>query len=123
MQTPVGDSVVGSGGTELFLRTDPHRLPVGEREHGHSCGALGGPAGAGDTYGSAGFFAPTDCSPYPEGQPLSTGDVVVRDVPPLPTSNQQCKSGGWRTYGVFKSQGDCVSFVATGGKNPPGSSL
>jgi hypothetical protein len=31
----------------------------------------------------------------------------------------QCKNGGWLNYGVFKNQGDCVSFVATGGKNPP----
>jgi hypothetical protein len=38
---------------------------------------------------------------------------------PLPTSKAQCKNGGWKTYGVFKNQGDCVSFVATGGKNPP----
>ena len=40
-------------------------------------------------------------------------------VPILPTSTQQCKAGGWQTYSVFKNQGDCVSFVATGGKNPP----
>jgi hypothetical protein len=47
--------------------------------------------------------------------------VTVTDAPsPLPTSKDQCKNGGWRTYGVFKNQGDCVSFVATGGKNPPG---
>ncbi|MBM3218471.1 MAG: GAF domain-containing protein [Candidatus Rokubacteria bacterium] len=26
---------------------------------------------------------------------------------------------GWQTFGVFKNQGDCVSFVATGGKNKP----
>jgi hypothetical protein len=32
----------------------------------------------------------------------------------------QCKNGGWTTYGVFKNQGDCVSFVATKGENPPG---
>ena len=38
----------------------------------------------------------------------------------LPASKDQCKNGGWRNYGTtFKSQGDCVSFVATGGKNPP----
>jgi hypothetical protein len=36
-----------------------------------------------------------------------------------PTSKDQCKNGGWRTYGVFKNQGDCVSFVATKGKNTP----
>jgi hypothetical protein len=29
-------------------------------------------------------------------------------------------NGGWRSFGsVFKNQGDCVSFVATGGKNSP----
>jgi hypothetical protein len=35
---------------------------------------------------------------------------------------QDCKNGSWRNFGVFKNQGDCVSFVATGGKNPPGKS-
>jgi hypothetical protein len=37
----------------------------------------------------------------------------------LPTSKEQCKDGGWQAFGVFKDQGDCVSYVATGGKNPP----
>jgi hypothetical protein len=48
-----------------------------------------------------------------------SGDLVVVDSGALPTSKDQCKKGGWRQYGVFKNQGDCVSFVATGGKNPP----
>ena len=38
---------------------------------------------------------------------------------PLPTSKAQCMNSGWKTYGAFKNQGDCVSFVATGGKNQP----
>jgi hypothetical protein len=37
----------------------------------------------------------------------------------LPTTGDQCKKGGWVAYGVFKNQGDCVSFVATKGKNQP----
>ncbi|MDA1004379.1 MAG: hypothetical protein O3B31_13710 [Chloroflexi bacterium] len=37
----------------------------------------------------------------------------------LPTSKDQCKNGGWTAFGRFKNQGDCVSFVATKGKNPP----
>jgi len=39
-----------------------------------------------------------------------------------PTSKDQCKDGGWKSFNnpAFKNQGDCVSFVATGGKNPPG---
>ena len=33
---------------------------------------------------------------------------------------QQCRDGGWKSFGtLFKNQGDCVSFFATGGKNPP----
>jgi hypothetical protein len=69
--------------------------------------------------------------PIPEGAPCSplgfavdftlvSGDIAVADnAPILPTSREQCQNGGWRSYGVFKNQGDCVSFVATGGKNPP----
>ena len=39
--------------------------------------------------------------------------------PTLPTATGQCLNGGWQTFKVFKNQGDCVSFVATKGKNPP----
>lgn len=39
---------------------------------------------------------------------------------PLPTAADQCKKDAWQTYGVFKTQGDCVSYVETGGHNPPG---
>jgi len=38
----------------------------------------------------------------------------------MPTNKDQCKNDGWKAYGTtFKNQGDCVSFVATGGKNQP----
>jgi hypothetical protein len=40
----------------------------------------------------------------------------------VPTSKSQCKKGGWRDFDLFKNQGDCVSFVATKGKNPPSGS-
>jgi hypothetical protein len=37
--------------------------------------------------------------------------------------HQQCVHGGWISFGaLFKNPGDCVSFFATGGKNPPGGS-
>jgi hypothetical protein len=45
--------------------------------------------------------------------------TMTGTVPCLPTTTEECKNGGWRDFGVFKNQGDCVSFVATGGKNPP----
>ena len=37
----------------------------------------------------------------------------------LPTTTHQCKNNGWKGFGVFKNQGDCVSYVATRGKNLP----
>jgi HYR domain-containing protein len=44
-------------------------------------------------------------------------NVTVR----LPPTKDECKNGGWRGFGtVFRNQGDCVSYVATGGKNPTG---
>jgi hypothetical protein len=60
---------------------------------------------------------PAQC-PVPAAVAASTvsGDVVVTDAPPLPTSKDQCKKGGWREFGIFKNQGDCVSFVASKGK-------
>jgi hypothetical protein len=63
-----------------------------------------------------------DCSippaPPPPRWPLeqTLGDVVVHDAPALPTAKDQCKSGGWRAFGAFKNQGDCVSSVAARGR-------
>jgi hypothetical protein len=67
---------------------------------------------------------PTSCPTFPETFPPGSpnqafaneiGDVVVTDTRPVPTSKDECKNGGWRTFGVFNNQGDCVSFVATKG--------
>ena len=53
-------------------------------------------------------------------QPTVVGgfaDFSIDDVSfdQLPTTMAQCMRGGWQGYGTFKNQGDCVSFVATGG--------
>lgn len=44
----------------------------------------------------------------------------------LPANKDQCKEGEWDTFvnvitgvQIFKNQGDCVSFIATKGKNEP----
>jgi YVTN family beta-propeller protein len=43
-------------------------------------------------------------------------EVAITLKPSLPTSKDECKNGGWENFGsTFKNQGDCVSFVATGG--------
>jgi hypothetical protein len=53
-------------------------------------------------------------------------DDVSLLVSILPTDKDACKGGGWATFvnvnsgvQIFKNQGDCVSFVATNGNNPP----
>lgn len=52
-----------------------------------------------------------------------TATVAVTTTPNLvPTTANQCKGGGWQELTdnagtSFKNQGDCVSFVATGGTN------
>jgi hypothetical protein len=93
----------------------------------------GGPGSGQDVFEfPQSVFVPTpptatpDCSHFPPTalftrQVFTFGpyDIVVTDAPAAPTSKDQCKNGGWKTYGVFKNQGDCVSFVVTKSKNPP----
>lgn len=163
-QTPVGDSVVGSGtielggGFEVDARSGPSgenpfgqltvRVPSGDvffsgdvrclnvigdiavmKVYTSQFGLLdvtvrdisGSPPSRDVIEVNFSTGSPTDCS-----SPVSalatftveTGDIVIVDAPPLPTAKDQCKNGGWRQYG-FRNQGHCVSFVATGGKNPP----
>jgi hypothetical protein len=80
-----------------------------------------GPPGSGlDTFAAFLASTPGDCSPLGGfAKTVSPGDVAVWDAPRLPTSKEQCKNDGWRSFPGFKNQGDCMSFVATGGKNPP----
>jgi hypothetical protein len=66
--------------------------------------------------------SPGDCSPFSSGliEPvIFSGDILVVDAQPFPISKDQCKNGGWQGHGIFQNQGDCVSFVATGGRNQP----
>jgi hypothetical protein len=73
-----------------------------------------------EIYWDSGGNEPGVCpSTLTPGAERVTGDFVVHDAQPFPTTKEQCKNGGWQSYGVFKNQGDCVNFVATGGKNPP----
>ena len=52
--------------------------------------------------------------------PNGTVAIQITASAPLvgpPTSKDQCKNGGWQTFNnpSFKNQGDCVSYVASGG--------
>jgi hypothetical protein len=51
------------------------------------------------------------------------GDACDPSPTGLPTEKSACKSGGWEAFGaLFSNQGDCVSYVATDGANPPAGS-
>lgn len=57
------------------------------------------------------LYAGTDSGLYAYGlQPMQN----------IPTNKDQCRNEGWKNFTnpSFKNQGDCVSFVATNGKNP-----
>jgi hypothetical protein len=91
----------------------------------------GGSATGQDSFDIAvqGGLSPPDCSVFPPPASGDTvfsfsgvnrsGDLVVTDAPPLPTSKDQCKNGGWRNFAGFKNEGACVSLAAAGGKKPP----
>lgn len=67
---------------------------------------------------TSGRLTPNNPATIPTGG--SGVGIAIASSRSFPTSKSQCKKGGWKTYGVFKNQGDCVSYVATKGKNPPG---
>jgi hypothetical protein len=53
-------------------------------------------------------------SPYNGGGAYIRYDLLTADM---------CKKGGWETFQpLFKNQGDCVSFVVTGGRDEPAGS-
>ena len=38
---------------------------------------------------------------------------------PVSVDKDRCKNGGWKDFGWFRNQGDCVSWFATDGRNAP----
>jgi hypothetical protein len=120
------DSTAGSVSGSKSLLASPHRVSLCVSMTGSF--AIG-PPGVVTTYTATIDGAYRDTG---TGDVTVSGDAPVLSsfgeaftssegvVPILPTRKDQCKHGGWKTFGtLFKNQGDCVSFVATGGKNPP----
>lgn len=58
-----------------------------------------------------------------QADPDGDGAGTACDAVELPARKEQCAGENWRVFhsgtATFKNQGDCVSFVATGGRNPP----
>jgi hypothetical protein len=89
----------GTGGSYTF---------IGNYTITGGTGAYSGATGS----GTVNTFQPTQTSSF-----TGSEDGTI-NVPP--TSTDQCKDGGWMTFTnpSFKNQGDCVSYVATNGRNP-----
>ena len=89
-------------------------------------GGGGGPVSGGGAGGSLGP-AGTTYAPAANGGPVGGGGgngsiEITYEEKPVVTSKDQCEKGGWQFVtddlgNSFKNQGDCVSYVATKGKN------
>ncbi len=57
----------------------------------------------------------TNTIPVGDG-PFAFGQFLLSLRQTRPTSRDQCKNDGWRSFSnpTFKNQGDCVSFVSAG---------
>jgi hypothetical protein len=117
-------AVIGFQGTRVFF-VDPPEPVSGElwvTDNGPAAFPPGAPSL--DTFAGSERFpstSPPDCSAPAPPSDRVFGDIIVTAA--LPASKEQCKDDLWRDFGVFKNQGDCVGFVATGGRNAPANEL
>jgi hypothetical protein len=126
--TPVATFTVGSlpvqGGDILgmwFPDQQPGEPGVPPQGGLVACARAAGPGNGGILATDFGVADPNN------GETISFGDPDINDdlnesANLVTPSRDQCRNGGWRNFGQFKHQGDCMSFVATGGKNPPSGS-
>jgi hypothetical protein len=87
------------------------------------------------TFNAATIVAGGNQVPFPTGT-ITAADILIDvqgtaditnitvngqlQVPTTQAAKDQCKNGGWKNFTspAFKNQGDCVSYFATGGRNP-----
>jgi hypothetical protein len=81
-------------------------------------------AGAGVLWSAPVFMSVAASASAGTPAPGTVGEPSTSTLPtPLPRVEGDCKNGGWRAFGIFRNQGDCVSYVATHGKNEPGKNI
>jgi TolB protein len=108
---------MAADGTGLANLTDGSAAFEGQATWG-----VGDPDGDDDGVDDDVDNCPGDANPD-QADADGDGAGTACDPVELPTTKEQCMNGGWRVFhngtARFKTQGDCVSFVANGGKNPP----
>ena len=116
IEGPRGPEQINLGGPVTCLDVTGHTAVFNFREQTFGLGLIlttsvtdNGGNGL-DQIAGASNRSPTDCSPLLGGVPLSSGRAVVVDAPPLPTSKEQCKNGGFAEFG-FPNQGQCIKSV------------
>lgn len=115
---PNGSAAVTDPFTAACLR-DP-AAPVGALISSLDGGATWSFVGEGPTVISGAgtlLLAQNDCPGY-YGDNYGSVTATITPVVPVIYTADSCKNGGWKTIGVYKNQGDCVSFYSTGKKNP-----
>lgn len=89
---------------------------------GSGKGAGGGGGGGSDFCGNGA----TNCEAHPQAgtssnagsEPGEAKVAITYTALAQPTFTDECKKGGWKNFGdMFQNQGQCVGFVATGGKH------
>jgi hypothetical protein len=61
--------------------------------------------------GAGGALSPKSPAAVPVGGIPQA--LAVSPLPRVPTSKNQCKNSGWRSFAQFRNQGQCVAFVNT----------
>ncbi len=124
-ETVLGSSIPELGGWVPVTFVLPAQVVAGTQYAivAYRVGGVGVQSGAeqGNPYPSGSFWLSQTSPPTTWEIPslLDGWDLAFQTyVAELPTSKEQCKGGGWQNFGAtFKNQGQCVSFVATGGKH------
>ncbi|HEY8645330.1 MAG TPA: hypothetical protein VIL77_05555 [Gaiellaceae bacterium] len=116
--TALVDVGIGDGATAPFVFSPTGFIQVGFAGNCVPCGVqtTGSSVTIPDTSLDGAFDLSVD-----QGDQLWTvfHEHILETSYPEAKTQLSCKNGDWQTYGIFKNQGDCVGYVATGGKNPP----
>ena len=122
--TVVGESPVESltaNSLNTFTLTSPIAVQGGDLLGMFSIGAdCGHPSGGVLDFTITTTQPPVGAIVTPANSTIGDLNISATLSPEMPTTKEDCKQGGLESFfGAFKNQGDCVSWVATGGKNLP----